>query len=243
MKQRVVQIVGGSASTAYALEESKASWPELIGKKYPNLEIRYINQPLMTLVQSLHHLQVLEIADILIMHFGTSVGWPEPVVKIGHALGMDWHNDRSFQQPPKKYSGGIGRRLSKSTKLRMRNLIKYILFFLGLYKPRASLREMSDQVGVVAQIARQKGKHVLWIQHQSIQSSRIVLERAQYRRYYRKILEALAPLVSESFKVLQLPKDFLQSENYLLDGVHLSEKGHRELADLIEEKLASFLHD
>ena len=47
MKQRVVQIVGGSASTAYALEESKASWPELIGKKYPNLEIRYINQPLM----------------------------------------------------------------------------------------------------------------------------------------------------------------------------------------------------
>ena len=56
-------------------------------------------------------------------------------------------------------------------------------------------------------------------------------------------LEALAPLVSESFKVLQLPESFLNSENYLLDGVHLAAKGHKELADLIEEKLLSFLHD
>ena len=243
MKQRVVQIIGGSASTAYALEESKASWPELISKKYPELEIKHINQPLMTLVQSLNHLQDLEHSDILILHFGTSVGWPEPVVKIGHALGMDLHNDHSFQQPPKKYSGGIGRRLSKSIKLRIRNLIKYFLFLLGLYKPRASLKEMGDQVGVVARIARQKAKYVLWIQHQSIQTNRIVLERSQYRRYYREIIDALSPMVSENFKVLQLPKSYLQSDNYLLDGVHLTQKGHIELAELIEQKLASFLHD
>ena len=243
MKRKIVQIIGGSASTAYALKDSKASWPEIIGEKYPNLEIRHINQPLMTLVQSLNHLQDLEHSDILILHFGTSVGWPEPVVKMGHALGMDLHNDHSFQQPPKKYSGNLKRRLGKSIKLRARNLIKYFLFLLGLYKPRASLKEMGDQVGVVARIARQKAENILWIQHQSIQTNRIVLERSQYRRYYREIIDALSPMVSESFKVLQLPKNFLRGENYLLDGVHLTEDGHRELAKLIEEKLATFLHD
>jgi hypothetical protein len=243
MKRKVVQIIGGSASTAYALDEGHLPWPELIGKRFPELEIRHINQPLMTLVQSINHIQDLETSDLLVLHFGTSVGWPEPVVKIGHKFGMDLHNDHSFQQPPKKYSGTLKRRLGKSAKLKIRNLIKYLLFLLGLYKPRASLKEMGDQVGVVARIARQKAEKVIWIQHQSIQTSRIVLERSLYRHYYREIISALSPMVSENFKVLQLPKNFLRAENYLLDGVHLTAQGHKELADLIEEKFAGLLSD
>ena len=241
MKRKVVQIIGGSASTAFALDTGQEAWPEIIGKKFPELEIRHINQPLMTLVQSLNHLQELKHVDFLVLHFGTSVGWPEPVVKIGQKFGMELHNDHSFQQPPKKYSGSLSRRLSKSIKLRARNAIKYGLFLLGLYKPRASLKEMGDQVSVVANLARKKADRVIWIQHQSIQTNRIVLERSQYRRYYNEILEALAPLASDTFKVMQLPSGFLSSENYLMDGVHLTAKGHQELAELIRERYGNFL--
>jgi len=201
MKRRLVQIIGGSASTAYALDEGQLPWPDLIRKRFPNLEIRHINQPLMTLVQSMNHIQDLEKSDLLVLHFGTSVGWPEPVVKIGHKFGMGLHNDHSFQQPPKNYSGTLKRRLGKSLKLKIRNLIKYLLFILGLYKPRASLREMGDQVGVVARVAREKATTVIWIQHQSIQTSRIVLERSFYpvtterllmrcRRWFRRTSES-----------------------------------------------------
>ena len=243
MKRKLVQIIGGSASTAYALDEGQLPWPDLISKRFPNLEIRHINQPLMTLVQSMNHIQDLEKSDLLVLHFGTSVGWPEPVVKIGHKFGMGLHNDHSFQQPPKNYSGTLKRRLGKSLKLKIRNLIKYLLFILGLYKPRASLREMGDQVGVVARVAREKATTVIWIQHQSIQTSRIVLERSLYRRYYREIIDALSPLVSENFRVLQLPMNFLRADNFLLDGVHLAAQGHKELAELIEEKFGGLLSD
>lgn len=243
MKQRVVQIIGGSASSAFALEVGNSAWPNILVKRYPHIEWRYINQPLMTLVKSLSHLENLEHSDILILHFGTSVGWPEPIVKLGHFLGMELHNETAFQQPPKGYKGSFFSKSKKLFLLRIRNAIKYLLFAFGMYRPRASLREMGDQVSVVASIAQKRATHVLWIQHQSMQDNRIILERYLYRKYYREIIDALSPKVSESFKVLQLPKDFLQSENYLLDGVHLSEKGHRELAELIEEKLASFLHD
>jgi hypothetical protein len=243
MKQKIVQIIGGSASTAFALEDSKSAWPDLIRVKYPTIEFRYINQPLMTLVKSLSHIENIDHSEVLILHFGTSVGWPEPVIKLGHTLGMELHNEHSFHQPPKKYSGSPFWRMKKVVRLKIRNLFKYALFALGLYRPRASLREMGDQVAVVASIARKKASKVLWIQHQSLQTNRIVLERSLYRRYYREIIDALSPMVSESFKVLQLPKNFLRSDNYLLDGVHLTEDGHRELAKLIEEKLAAFLHD
>jgi lysophospholipase L1-like esterase len=100
---------------------------------------------------------------------------------------------------------------------------------------------VGDQVGVVARIAREKAPNVIWIQHQSIQTSRIVLERSLYRRYYREIIDALSPLVSENFRVLQLPQNFLRAENYLLDGVHLTAQGHKEIADLIEEKFGGLL--
>jgi hypothetical protein len=243
MKRKVVQIIGGSASTAYALDEGQLPWPELIGNRFPELEIRHINQPLMTLVQSMNHIQDLETSDLLVLHFGTSVGWPEPVVKIGLKLGMDLHNHHSFQQPPRNYKGSFRKRFGKLIKLRVRNFIKYCLFLFGFYRPRASLREMGDQVGVVAKIARKKARRVLWIQHQSMQTSRIVLERSLYRRYYREIIDALSPMVSENFRVMQLPNNFLRAENYLLDGVHLSAKGHKELAKLIEEKFEGLLPD
>jgi lysophospholipase L1-like esterase len=117
------------------------------------------------------------------------------------------------------------------------------LFFSGLYRPVTSLHEIQDQVSAVSKIALSKAHKVVWIQHNPIQSNRIVLERSIYRRYYREIIDALSPMVSENFKVMQLPRNFLKAENYLLDGVHLSVQGHMELAELIEEKFGGLLSD
>ena len=73
--------------------------------------------------------------------------------------------------------------------------------------------------------------------------NRLAIEQFVYQRYYRKLISALSPFVSENFKVLLLPKHFLKAENFLSDGIHLSEKGHKELAQLIEAKIDYLLHD
>jgi len=37
--------------------------------------------------------------------------------------------------------------------------------------------------------------------------------------------------------------NFLRADNFLLDGVHLAAQGHKELAELIEEKFGGLLSD
>ena len=233
MKRKVVQIIGGSASTAYALDEGQLPWPELFAKRNPQFLVSHSPRAGLSFVQSFDCLNEVEFCDILILHFGTSTAWPRSLIKFSF----------SFHQPPKIYVGDVRYKISKNLKLRVRNIIKYVLFFAGLYRPVTSFREIQDQVSAVSKIALSKAHKVVWIQHQSIHTSRIVLERSLYRRYYREIIDALSPLISENFRVLQLPKNFLRADNFLLDGVHLTAQGHKELAELIEEKFGGLLSD
>jgi hypothetical protein len=243
MKRKVVQIIGGSASTAYALDEGQLPWPELIAERYPQLTIKHIPKGGMTLVQSIEFIYQIEKCDLLILHFGTSLAWPESLLRWSKRLRVSRDYSFYFHQPPKSYSGGIGSRLVKKLRLRIRNGMKYILFCFGLYKPRTSFQEIKDQISIVSKLASIKANNVLWIQHQPIQTNRIFLERSIFYRYYRETINSLAPMVSSNFRVLQLPKTFLRDQNYLLDGVHLTAQGHKELSELIEEKLTGLLAD
>ena len=117
----------------------------------------------------------------------------------------------------------------------MRNTVKYLLFFTGLYKSRISRREIEDQISAVVRLAKHQSKRIIWIQHQALQNRRIFLERRSYRRYYKEILRALEKYKSPEFIVVTLPDSFLKQENYLLDCVHLSEQGHREMHKIVRE--------
>jgi lysophospholipase L1-like esterase len=83
-------------------------------------------------------------------------------------------------------------------------------------------------------MAAKQSKRIIWVQHQALQNRRIFLERRSYAKYYREILAALVKHESANFALVTLPDEFMIAENYLLDCVHLSEKGHRRLADLLK---------
>ena len=236
MTKYSIQVVGGSASTAFALD-GHDSWPEQIAKQLPHSNVRHKHLNGLTFVRSINLLLEIPTADILILHFGTSVGWPTAVVNLGHKFGLDLHNEFSFHQPAENYRGGLLARLKKSIKLRVRNSIKYILFFLGLYRPRASFRELEEQITTVLSLAFEKSSHIIWIQHRSLEYSRIALERLIYRRYYKKILECLNNDKSPHLHVLEIDNDFLVPENYKNDGIHLSEHGHQVMARKILDAL------
>lgn len=113
--------------------------------------------------------------------------------------------------------------------------MKYLLFFTGLYKSRISRREIDDQIRAVVQLAKHQSKRIMWIQHQALQNRRIFLERLSYERYYKEIERSLQKYKSADFTVITLPETFLTQENYLLDCVHLSEQGHREMYKIVRE--------
>jgi hypothetical protein len=222
--------VGGSASTAFALPDEKSGWPTLVEELVPNSEVRHSAQGNLTLVRSIDLINNLPESEVLVLHFGTSVAWPTSVINFGQKFGFQNHNETVFQQPPKPFSGTPIMRLKKRMRLRLRNLIKYFLFFAGAYRPKVSIREIEDQVRAVLAIASKRTDRIIWVQHRSLQSMRIIVERKIYDRYYKRFISAIKEFAPENLTLIELGPDFLISENYLMDGVHLSEQGHYSLA-------------
>ena len=81
----------------------------------------------------------------------------------------------------------------------------------------------------------------MWIQHQVLQNRRIFLERRSYKKYYNEIIKSLEKYESSDFKLITLPDSFLVQENYLLDCVHLSDKGHQILNELILKQINTIM--
>jgi hypothetical protein len=171
---------------------------------------------------------------LFIFHFGTAIGWPNSVVKRGIVLGVNFTSEFGFHQSAFR-SASQSRRFKAKLRAMLRNSIKYALFFTGQYRARVNRREIEDQIQAVVDLAQKKSRRVIWIQHQALQHRSIFLERLVYLGYYKEIIRCLEKFKSRNFTVVILPESFLVQDNYLLDCVHLSEKGHQELHKLVRE--------
>ena len=238
-RQQSITVLGGSAASSFSDDQSK-SWPYILKAKLPeSIEFRIETRPGLTFVRALNELLDFPNEDLLILHFGTSIGWPVSIVRAGHRLGIDFTSEFGLHQPAYR-SSQFMRRLKRALKMRFRNIVKYLLYFLGLYKTRVSRREIEDQINAVVHLASKQSKRIMWVQHQALQNRRIYLERRSYEKYYKEILRALEKYESEQFKLVVLPDSFLIQDNYLLDCIHLSEKGHQVIAEMLQKAFKEF---
>ena len=250
MYTKHIYILGGSASSKFALDENDKPWPAFLADQNPQFKIESKAIGGMTFVRAISALNEINPVDLIIIHVGTSVGWPSAVVDIGIKLGMAEHNNVDsiqneflFHQPPVPSRKKGFNLIRKKFKLKMKNFIKYILYFFGMYKPRTSIRELDDQIQALKGILHKKAKKVIWIQHQSLQIARLRVERRYYAKYYNRIILSIKRKTNDNFALLELPNSFLQPINFLLDGVHLSKQGHKMLAEIINTELSRLVED
>jgi hypothetical protein len=237
MKKLKIFVIGGSASNNFGNAAETLSWPELLAANLGDYaDVTHLSRSGLTFVRGVNKLAEVESADILIMHFGTSVGWPISIIKAGTVMGIDFATDHGFHQPT-GVSTVKKRRVKNFLKRSFRNSIKYLLFFAGLYKPRASKREMNDQIEAVINLALKKSDRLIWIQHRAFMNHRIVLEKWVYDRYYKKIMQILSGMDVKGLTVLEIPDDFMVADNYLFDCIHLSGQGHKRLEQMVREVL------
>ena len=232
-------MLGGSAASNFS-DDQELSWPYLLKASLPShIEFKVETRGGLTFVRAISELADFPDGDLLILHFGTSIGWPSSVVQLGHKLGIDFTGEFAFHQPAYGSSGFV-KRIRRAFKVRIRNAVKYLLFITGKYKSRISRREIDDQIKAVVLLAKSQSKRIIWIQHQALQNRRIFLERRSYQRYYREIVYSLEKYKSANFQVITLPDEFLVQENYLLDCVHLSRQGHEEIHRIVREAYRRF---
>jgi hypothetical protein len=230
-----ITVLGSSAAASFRTSDQSKSSPHLLQDSLPaELEFTIQIRSGLTFVRSIPELVDDSDVDLFIFHFGTAIGWPSSVVKRGIVLGVNFTSEFGFHQPAFK-SINATRRIRAAVKGLLRNTIKYLLFFTGQYKTRINKREIDDQIKAVINLARKKSERIIWIQHQALQHRSIYLERRSYQRYYKEILKALEKYRSPEFTVITLPDSFLKQENYLLDCVHLSEEGHRQMFVIVKE--------
>ena len=237
MEKLKIAVIGGSASDNFGNAPDILAWPELLAKNLEDsAEVTHLSRGSLTFVRGMNKITKIDSTDVLIMHFGTSIGWPISVIKTGTVMGIDFASDHGFNQPT-GVSKVKSHRVKNFLKRTFRNTVKYLLFFAGQYKPRASRRELNDQIEAVIELARKKSDRLIWIQHRAFMNHRIILEKWVYDRYYRQIMKSLSGLDQKVVSVLEIPDDFMIAENYLFDCVHLSSKGHERLEKMVREKL------
>jgi hypothetical protein len=237
MKKLKIFVIGGSASSNFGNVETTLAWPDLLANNLGSTaDVTHLSRSGLTFVRGMNELTLVDSAELLIMHFGTSIGWPISIIKAGTILGVDFASDHGFNQPS-GVSKIKSRRFKKFIKRNFRNAIKYLLFFTGFYKPRASRRELTDQIEAVIRLANHKTDRIIWIQHRAFLHHRIFLEKWVYDRYYKKIMKTLRRANLEGLTVLEIPDEFMVAENYLFDCIHLSNLGHKRLEQIVRENL------
>ena len=235
MERLKVFVIGGSASNNFGNAPDSLAWPELLAKNLAqSADLTHVSRGGLTFVRGMNEIAEIDSTGVLIMHFGTSIGWPISLVKTGTAMGIDFASDHGFNQPT-GISTKRTRRVKNFFKRSFRNIVKFVLFFTGQYKPRASRRELKDQIEAVIHLAQHKTDRLIWIQHRAFLNHRIWLEKWVYERYYKQIMKTLDGLGLKGVTVLEIPDEFMVAENYLFDCVHLSSKGHERLEKMVRE--------
>lgn len=238
-----IKLIGGSIISQYGLKNPDQRIGAFLRKLNKSIYIKR-EQSIggLSFSQSIPIIESLNDTDILVLFFGTSVGWPRISRKMEGHLRPELLESTSFHLPvytSKKFQN----RLKAKLRHLERNALKLILFPFGLYRPRHSLEDLPNLITAIEHLAERKSHLIIWVQHNSLGYRRLWLERKVYHRYYSEILECLENFRSPHFRILTPDDNFLIQENYLVDGVHLSEMGHERMANLIYAEIQTALSE
>ena len=224
--------MGSSIASRFGIDEP--SWPELVAEKFSvSAKITSEVQYGFTYSRVIPFISDVPHVDLLIIHFGILVGWPVSFRKVDTKLGTTPLKNEYFFFQPIGMGKSVKSRIKNRIKFRARNLLKYLLFMTGQYKPRVNPKDLEDQINAVISVAHSRAKEIIWIQHVPAWSMRTFVERWYYERYLSRI-RRLAERNSHLGVTFIIPEGSLvDAQNYTMDTVHLSARGHREYANFI----------
>ena len=234
MERSRIHIVGSSIASRFGIEEP--SWPELLAEKYKKVadvtsEIQYG----LTYNRVIPMLSEVPHVELLVLHFGIAVGWPVSFRKVDIKLGTTpIKNEYAFHQPIGK-GRSVKSRIKNRIKFRARNLLKYLLFMTGQYRPRVNTGDLEDQINAVISVAQSRAKEIVWIQHVPAWSMRTFVERWYYERYVKRIRWFAERNANRGVTFIIPEGPLVDAQNYALDTTHLSARGHREYAEFMSQ--------
>ena len=231
MQKKKFLLIASSLATNYGLNKADASYPDLLRLAGERFMVEQKNSLLISEVSELIS-KTQDLPKNLVLHFGTSVGWPRAFIEVANMKFGLLPNPYYFDLPAHESKSQFGRSKSRA-KIRFKRIIKNILLPFGLYKPFTSkAKTLSDIKDLLDQVDRQFDR-ILWIQHAFLLDKKTNIEAAIYMDYYKLIIETLTDAKLTKLTLAIPGPDFFKPSNYSIDQVHLSPEGHRTIASTI----------
>lgn len=232
-----LNIIGGSILSRHGLLPSAKNITTSLLENKPSLDLkRELVISSLSFSQAIPKIDEFNQADIFVFYFGTSIGWPRMSRKMENHLNPKLLTSTAFHIPAYK-SLNFFNRVKAKLRYIERYLLKLLMFPFGLYRPRHSLEDLPDLIQAIVHIADKKTKLIIWVQHISLGYRRMWLERKIYKRYCQVILKELENHKSSHIRILIPGSNFLVQENYVSDGIHLSEIGHLRMGEIIAKEI------
>lgn len=231
MNEKDFLLVSSSLATKYGLNEDDLCYTEIL--KLQGMTFDFVQKNSLLISQAT---ELIAKSDNhpkkLVLHFGTSVGWPKAFIRVRKKEYKLTRNEYYFDLPAYSSRSTL-RKLKTRIKFKLKVIIKYILLPLGLYKPKISTLETKFAIAELLQISDKYFDEILWIQHTYLISNKSKVEKKIYTEYYNSIISAVLGANLQSLTLAIPSSDFRVPLNYSIDEVHLSPHGHRKIADTI----------
>jgi hypothetical protein len=224
-------LISSSLATNYGLPQNEKSYAEILRDSGKVFKLEQKNSLLISQAPELIS-KSAENQTTLILHFGTTVGWPKAFIRIGKTNFRLSKNPYYFDLPAYASQSKLGRFKSK-VKLYFKRVIKNCLLPLRLYKPLLTKEETIFSIVQLLEIADKFFDEILWIQHLFLIGTKTNAEKKIYLQYYQLIMSTVLDMKLEKLTLATPGPDFLNPVNYSMDEVHLSAKGHSEMARVI----------
>lgn len=236
-------IISGSITSGYGISDEIPRWDKVLSDQISESKFVSVTKDGMTHENALKILYDRDFCgDILILYFGTRIGWPKISDQLRSKLPYRLKNN-GYLDLPAHYSVRKGSTQRRFLKRIARQSIKILGILFRQYKPELPKDKILNDLDLLLTLAAKNFKHVIYIQHHHLSSWRLGYESKKYDAYYGSLLNAVRSRSEENIYLIEMPKDIFSFEYFLPDLVHFSALGHYKfglyLAPLIRPLIKS----
>jgi hypothetical protein len=222
-------IISGSISSGYGLQTSVPRWPQFLSNQPQIQKFDLITRDGLTYGDAFKVLQENDYqGDILILYFGTRIGWP----KISRSLERIWpinFKNEGYLELSAFHSNRKFAQFRRGKRTVYRNLAKFLGILLNQYKPEIPLKRCLSDLDLLFATSTQRFEKVIFLQHHHLSSNRLKYENSKYEKFYYSLLSFARGRSERNLVVLELPSDIYSNRYFLGDCVHLNREGHEKL--------------
>ena len=230
-------IISGSVTSGYGIPDEIPRWDKVLSDHILERKFDSICVDGMTHENALKILYGRDLrGEILILYFGTRIGWPKISNQFKKNLPYKLGNN-GFLDLPAYYSVRKSSRRRRVLKRIIRMFIKSLGILFKQYKPELPKEKMLSDLDHLLTMAAKNFDHVFYIQHHHLSSRRLKYESKKYDAYYELLFNAVRSRSEVNIHLVEMPKDIFTSEFFLPDCVHFSEQGHFKFGLLLAQTL------